>query len=273
MYKFAVIVAAGLAGWFITQPLFADSTHPNTHEIEKVLLMKGGALNAMLIDATAGELTLVGSDSTQIMVEARIVGDDLAPGDYQLTLQEKDGKAVLYAHIKGNKHDDEHIDLVVSLPASMALEVRDRSGDIDISAMSGGLTMIDRSGDITLTDISGATNVDDRSGDIVVDGLTGPLQINDRSGDILLKHIEGNGSIVDRSGDISVKHLSGDLTIEDTSGDIRVKKVSGLVSVDDSSGSIDVKGAGDFRLLSDGSGDVTVKNIAKQPDSKGKNLM
>jgi len=255
MYKLALIVAAGLAGWFITQPLFADSTHPNTHEIEKVLLMKGGALSAMLIDATAGELTLVGSDSTQIMVEARIVGDDLAPGDYQLTLQEKDGKAVLYAHIKGNKHDDEHIDLVVSLPASMALEVRDRSGDIDISAMSGGLTIIDSSGDITLTDISGAKTVDDRSGDIAVDGLTGPLQINDRSGDIF------------------VKHLSGDLTIEDTSGDIRVKKVSGLVTVDDSSGSIDVKGAGDFRLLSDGSGDVTVKNIAKQPDSKGKNLM
>ncbi|MFT6895882.1 MAG: hypothetical protein ACJA13_000279 [Paraglaciecola sp.] len=273
MYKFAVIVATGLAAWFISQPLFADSTPPNTHEIEKALHMQGGALGTMLIDAGAGELSIVGNDSTQIMVEAKIVGDNLAPGDYQLTLQEEDGKAILYAHIKGSMHDNERIDLIVSLPASMVLDVRDRSGDMKVSAMSGGLTIIDSSGDITLTDISGGTTVDDRSGDIMIDGLTGLLQINDRSGEILLKHIEGNASIVDRSGDIFVKHLSGDLTIEDTSGDIKVKKVSGMVSVDDSSGSIAVKEAGDFRLLSDGSGDVTVKNIAKRPDSKDKSLM
>lgn len=273
MHKIAVIVAAGLAAWFISQPLFADLTYQNTQELEKVLQIQAGALNAMLIDAGAGELSVVGSDSTQIKVEAKIVGDDLAPDDYQLTLQEKDGKAVLYAHIKRNMNNDERIDLVISLPASMALEVKDRSGDIDISAMAGGLTISDRSGDITLTDISGPTSVDDRSGDLLIDGLTGPLQIDDRSGQILLKHIAGNSSIVDRSGDIFVKHLTGDLTIEDTSGDITVKKVSGVVSVDDSSGSIDVKGAGDFRLLSDGSGGVTVEKLAKQPDNNGKKLM
>lgn len=273
MYKFTVIILTGLVAWFISQSLFADSIHQNTHETKKVVQMQAGALNSILIDAGAGELSVVGSDSTQIKVEAKIVGDDLAPDDYQLTLEEKDGKVVLYAHIKRIIHDDQRIDLVVSLPVSMALEVRDRSGDIEISAMSGGLTIFDRSGDITLTNISGATNVDDRSGDILVDGLTGPLQINDRSGEIVLKHIEGNSSIVDRSGDIFVKHMAGDLSIEDTSGDIRVKKVTGLVSVDDGSGSIDIKGAGDFKLLGDGSGDVTVKNLVKQPSTNAKTRM
>ena len=263
MHQFAVIIAIGLTACSMSQPLFADSTHHNTHETKKVLQMQAGALKTILIDVGAGQLSVVGSDSNHIKVEATIVGDNLIADNYQLTLEEKAGKVELYAHIKGNKHDDERIDLVVSLPASMALDVRDRSGDIDISVMSGGLTIFDRSGDITLTHISGATNIDDRSGDIWVDGLTGPLQVNDRSGEIWLKHIAGNGNIVDRSGDIFVKHLTGDLRIEDSSGDITVKKITGLVSVDDSSGNINIKAAGDFILLSDGSGDVTVGNLGK----------
>lgn len=263
MSKLGWIVAVGLAYVLFNQTLVAHSDEQNAHYIVRELNMPVGDLTALLIDVGAGDLILVGGDNQHIEIEAKIFGDQLRPDDYRLSLDQQNGRAVIYAHITSDSTEHARIDLIVSVPASMALEVRDGSGDIKISGMTQGLKINDRSGDIRLTSISGTTSIDDRSGDILVDGLTGPIQINDRSGEIWVKHIEGNVSIVDRSGDIYVKHLTGDLTIEDASGDITVKQVSGVVSVDDSSGSIDVKGAGDFNLLDDGSGEVRVENIGK----------
>lgn len=268
MSKFGWFAIAVFTCALLNQRLQAHSYPQNAQSTEHTLSLQLGQLTELLIDAGAGDLQVIGNDSQQINVEAKIFGHDIRPQDYRLSLDEQNGKAVIYAHITSDFDDNARIDLVVSVPASMKLEVRDRSGDIEIQAISGGLTITDRSGAIKLSNIKGATTIDDSSGDILIDGLRGPLKIDDRSGDIVLKRIEGDGRIVDRSGDILVKHLSGNLTIEDSSGDVNVKAVSGVVSVDDSSGSIDIDGAEEFILLNDSSGDVSLANITQQPIAK-----
>lgn len=107
-----------------------------------------------------------------------------------------------------------------------------------------------------------AVDVDDSSGGIVVEG-TGPLRIDDSSGSIRVADVRGSVVIDDSSGGIEVRGVEGELTLEDGSGGIELRAVTGTVRVRDGSGSIEVVQAGaDVIVESDGSGSIGVRDVA-----------
>ncbi|MFT4941567.1 MAG: hypothetical protein ACI88A_004637 [Paraglaciecola sp.] len=263
--KKIILMSLGLTA--ISQSVYANYWDNDNLLSEKTLSLQADTLQAILMDTGAGDMKIVGDTNTDtIKVSASIFGQELDEDEYQLSLEKKGDQAVLYAHITQEHHNNERIDLKISLPATLKLEVRDRSGDIQIESMQGGVSINDSSGDIDLSNITGGLEIDDTSGDISANTVVGDITINDRSGDINLITVEGDTIIHDRSGDIRANTLSGNLDIEDSSGDIRVKTVSGVVTVEDSSGSIYVNGAQDFVLVADGSGDVDLDNILSRSE-------
>lgn len=107
-----------------------------------------------------------------------------------------------------------------------------------------------------------AVDVDDSSGGMVVEG-TGALRIDDSSGSIRVADIRGSVVIDDSSGGIQVRSVEGDVTLEDGSGGIELRSVTGTVRLRDGSGSIEVVEAGaDVIVESDGSGSIGVRDVA-----------
>ena len=237
---------------------------------EKNLSLNADSISTIMIDAGAGDIQISGdTQNDTIEVSAKIFGQELDEDQYQLSLVQKGDRAMLYAHSTQKHHNDsnfQRIDLKITLPAKLKLELRDRSGNIQIESMQAGVSIDDRSGDIELKDISGGLEITDRSGDIAAITIVGGITIDDRSGDINLITVVGDTKIHDRSGEIRVNTLTGNLDIEDSSGDIRVKSVSGIVTVEDSSGNINIDGAEDFVLVDDGSGEVYLDNIRKRAE-------
>jgi DUF4097 and DUF4098 domain-containing protein YvlB len=140
-----------------------------------------------------------------------------------------------------------YIDLEIQVPDSLALRVRDSSGDVEISKVAS-VDLEDSSGDIEISDASGTVEVRDSSGDIEVSDLEGDLNIvSDSSGDIEGENIEGSVRVTaDSSGDISFDGIGRDVVVErDSSGDIRAQRVDG-----------------DFIVLRDSSGDIRFTEIA-----------
>jgi len=140
-----------------------------------------------------------------------------------------------------------YMDLEIDVPADIALDVRDSSGDIEI-------------------DGTGAVRVKDSSGDLEIDNVHGDVVLEDSSGDIDLAAITGNVTVrQDSSGDIDGRRIEGSVRIEkDSSGDIRFRDVRDDFVVErDSSGDItaDTIG-GDFRVLKDGSGEVRSNDVS-----------
>ena len=74
------------------------------------------------------------------------------------------------------------LDLEVELPANVAIEIEDSSGDLEVRDVAA-LDVEDSSGDIALANIGGALRVRDSSGEIRVDGVRGDVQLRDSSGD------------------------------------------------------------------------------------------
>lgn len=246
--KNSIVVCIIVSTAFLSQGLFADGWGSATLSETVQLALADDGIIQLNINAGAGDLAITGKEGQeQITVIAKVFGEDLSDDDYVLSLERKGGKegdkAVLIAQFNNNTHNNERIDLEITMSPSLALLVDDRSGDITIESVSNSLT------------------INDRSGDIELNYITGLVKIDDRSGDVLGKDLRGNVIINDRSGDIQLRDIMGDVKIDDSSGDIRAKNISGVVTVEDSSGDININGANDFRLISDGSGDVSLRNI------------
>ena len=125
------------------------------------------------------------------------------------------------------------LDLDIDVPAGVALEVEDSSGDLEIADV-GALDLDDSSGDITLEHIGGTLRVEDSSGYMRIDGVKGDVSLRDSSVTVT----------EDSSGEIEMHDISGTVHIErDSSGGISVHDIGGDFVVDrDGSGGIDYRG-------------------------------
>lgn len=161
-----------------------------------------------------------------------------------------------------------YMDVHVRMPSALKLDLRDSSGDLDVSGLTNGLDLKDSSGDIRLHDIVGAVNVTDTSGDIEVKGIGGDFTvISDSSGDINVDDVKGSAVVQeDSSGDITLRHVAGDARVDrDSSGDITFEDVGRDAVVGaDGSGDITADGVkGNFTVgaKSGSSGEIHQRNV------------
>lgn len=235
------------------------------YEMNKELELASTSLERFVLDTGAGDLVIRGDkDADKISVRAKIRPDDIDAEDYTLTLEQNGSEAILYAHIESRMFTNSYIDLIVTVPSRLKLEIMDRSGDLEVEDMQADLSIDDRSGDIRLKNIDGELNIKDRSGDITMRAMTGNADIQDRSGDLDIITMTGDLTISDSSGDIMIRTLAGNVELEDGSGDIDIVDVSGKVGVEDGSGDISIDGAESFVLYQDGKGDVELANVKQQ---------
>lgn len=245
--------------------VIAKPSHANIH-VERELSLSAEQLKQLDIEAGAGELRIVGSHSAQeVKVTADIFTSSKDQDDYELTLKQKGDKAYLVAKHHSTSGfwvgSSPRIDVIVTLPADLLLDIHDGSGDIWVKDMNGAIDVQDGSGDVELRNITGNIAVDDGSGDLIVEQVTGNVSILDSSGELLINHINGDIELEDGSGELTVKHVEGYVSIDDGSGDMFVQAISGKVTIEDGSGDIDVEDAGGLTIVDDGSGDLHVSKV------------
>ncbi|MCM2257239.1 MAG: DUF4097 domain-containing protein [Vicinamibacteria bacterium] len=142
-----------------------------------------------------------------------------------------------------------HLDLEVTLPANLPLEVEDSSGSIEI-ADTGALRLTDSSGEIRVQRVGGDVELRDSSGEAEIDDVRGSVRV-----------------IEDSSGELRISRVDGDVVVrEDSSGGIDISAVKGSVRIDeDGSGPIRVRDVGgDFEVGRDGSGGISHEGVKGQ---------
>lgn len=163
--------------------------------------------------------------------------------------------------------DNERIsdDLEVTVPRTMAVEARVRSGDYEISDVGGDVELGADRGDVRLSRIGGNARLEVGHSDLIrAQNVTGKIDITGRGSDIELQDISGqvviNGSY---SGTLSFKNLAMPLQFEGASRntELNVQAVPGEIRMD--LGEFTAENlTGPIRLVT-GSRDVTVTNFTK----------
>lgn len=214
------------------------------HE-ERQLQLNAAGLTELKAETEAGDLKIIGVKGlNQIEVSADLYSSEDRP--FTLSL-EKQGSAAVLKAIGGPctgicTGSSAYADLIVKVPAELALTLQDGSGDLQIEGLSADLVIEDGSGNVTL---QGGNN----------------LVLEDGSGNASLTQLTGNLSVEDGSGDLFIQQVAGTVLVEDGSGDVDIRQVKGMVSVSDGSGDIRVQQAGGFSLLDDGSGELNTEQI------------
>ena len=235
-----------------TQAVAADCRYEQT--LDRTLDVTNA--ESLRIIAAAGDLVVTGiADAQQVSITVSICASKKAwlnqarletradtAASIEMQLPERGtgfsffGRSYIYA------------DLVLEVPADLALEIRDSSGDTELKRV-------------------GALQLDDSSGDILINEVNGRIEINDSSGDIRLNRVRGELTITDSSGDVVARDISGSVrVVSDSSGDLRFRDVAGSVLVEnDSSGDIvTARIGGDVTVLKDGSGDIRTDSVLGQ---------
>jgi len=226
-------------------------------EKTQVLTLPAEGIAKLEVTAGAGFLRVSGVEGGRaVEVKAGIVVsgvDDKDMEEYikdhvEFELRKSGQAAVLVGRIRDHGFSfiprDARVDLTVTVPKALAVEIDDGSGELTVSDISGGLRVKDGSGSIGIKNIVGDLWIDDGSGEIEVDG------------------VQGNVDIIDGSGETDVRDVTGDLSIDDGSGGITLRKIGGNVTVEDGSGSLEIDDVGkDVRIRHKGSGGVDIRNV------------
>ncbi len=115
-----------------------------------------------------------------------------------------------------------HIDLEVIVPAGMAVDIKDGSGDLSVSG-TGDLNVVDGSGETRIFAIAGNVKVKDGSGELTIEDVQGNVDVDDGSGEIDIVKVAGSVTVRDGSGDIDVRDVQLEVSIlEDGSGDVNI---------------------------------------------------
>ena len=124
------------------------------------------------------------------------------------------------------------LDLVIEVPVTLALDVDDGSGDVEI-LNTGSVELEDGSGNLEIRGTTGNVRVNDGSGGIILDGIDGNVRVSDGSGEIRGRNITGDFIVdEDGSGSIDVDRVAGDFVVDnDGSGSIRYDTVKGKVDI------------------------------------------
>ncbi|MFD2167599.1 hypothetical protein ACFSJY_15215 [Thalassotalea euphylliae] len=219
--------------------------------LEEELSLEANALERFDIEAGAGSLIIKGDETASgIQVKADIRTTDAK--DYTLVLTRSGSTATLVAkhhsHMGYWNGSSPKIDLTITMPANLKLDIDDGSGEIKISNINNGLRLEDGSGSAKIENVKGNVRIDDGSGELVV------------------KSVQGDVDLKDGSGGLRVSNISGDLDIDDGSGSLTVMDVTGQVTIDDGSGSIDVNRAGALKIIESGSGGLSFSDIKGDVD-------
>jgi len=265
--KYTKIIAALSLTTLMSGCIVIASTpsRANFHQHEE-LTLDARSITAMDIDTGSGSLIIQGEAGlTEIRVTADIYTNKKNSDDYELTLTQSGDTGYLVAKNNSTSGfwvgDSPHIDITIHLPESLALDVEDGSGSIEVNDILGKLDIKDGSGSITVKNIGNDTSIHDGSGEIEISQIKGKLDIVDGSGEITVEDVQGNLTIDDGSGTIYAKNINGNANIDDGSGDLTVKQVTGIITIDDGSGSININDAGGLKIIDDGSGGLKVNNV------------
>ncbi|MFO7305807.1 MAG: hypothetical protein C0P74_009835 [Gammaproteobacteria bacterium] len=264
-------VALVLAAHLLTSPLLAAQDCRFTAERTAETPVDG--VVRLVVRAGAGSLDISGKTGTRTV---RASGTACASSKallerIQLRLERRGDELVLEA-LAGEAsvsprtwfRGSQRLDLSVTLPAGLAIDVEDDSGETQIANV-GEARIVDGSGSLEIEHVRGALNVRDKSGSLTIRNVEGPVRVEDGSGELAIAAVAGDVIVAnDGSGDIEIDDIKGNVTIgPDGSGDISITRVAGSVRIEnDGAGAIVVRLVEhDVTIEEDSSGDIVVEDV------------
>jgi len=197
----------------------------------------------VVFDNPRGNLKITGADTAEVAITGRKTVRAQGRGDADRTNGNTpveiipEGDHLLVRSNQERASNDQRLsdDLEITLPRRLAIEVRGRQGDYEISDIAGDVQLTGSRGDVRLNRVGGNARVEVNRSDLVraVD-IKGRLDVQGQGSDLYLENVGGqvtiNGAF---SGSLDFKNLAKPLQFEGTRNtELHVQAVPGHINMD-----------------------------------------
>lgn len=126
-------------------------------------------------------------------------------------------------------------DLDITVPKSLDIETRGRTGDFTADGIGGAVDVVSGRGDIRLTNIGKDVKIEaSRTGLVRASGVKGNLDVTSHSGnDVQIDNIQGQVTINgEYSGNLEFGQIAKSFHFQSRQSDFRVEKLPGTITMD-----------------------------------------
>jgi hypothetical protein len=181
-------------------------------------------------------------------------------GTITLTTQYPDALVRGGLRRSGNRDVSFSVDYDLLVPDRLPVVVRNRFGDVAVTGMKGGGSIINASGRVTAIDGSGRYDIENRFGMVEAARLAGNVVIRGANGPVSASSITGTVNISNTFGNVNAATISGDAIIVNANGSVVAIGIGGRADLRTTFGKVDFRDVG-FVAASSANGSVSGSNV------------
>jgi hypothetical protein len=255
--------------------VFAEAREEVTRSFERVITVNGSP--TLLVDHRLGDLRVRAHARNDLRIQATIhVSADsrsdasVLAGRIQIDVQESSGTISVTTRYpdlgqrdgwRGRRDVSFSVDYDLLVPDRLPVNVRNRFGDVDVSGMKGGGSIVNASGRVVAADGGGRYAIENRFGAIEAMRLSGDLTIRGANGPVTANTITGAVNISNRFGDVNASTIRGDTVIVNANGSVEAASITGRADLSTRFGRIDAQGVKGGLRVSAANGAVKVADV------------
>jgi hypothetical protein len=152
------------------------------------------------------------------------------------------------------------VDYDLLVPELMPVNLRNRFGNVSVSGMKSGGSIVNASGRVTAVDGSGRFSIENRFGNVEAMRLSGDLTIRGANGPVSANNITGIVSISNTFGNVNAATIQGDATIVNANGSVEASGITGRADLRTTFGTVEFRDVG-VVTASSANGSVSGVNV------------
>jgi hypothetical protein len=247
-----------------------------TRSVERVITVTGTP--PLLVEHRMGDLRVRAHARDQLRIQATIqvsadsrseasvlaeriqIDVQESPGSISVTTRYPD--ALIRESLRRNRNRDVSfsVDYDLLVPERMPVNLRNRFGDVAVTGMKGGGSIVNAGGRVTAVDGGGRYDIENRFGTVEALRLSGEVTIRGANGPVSANTITGTVNISNRFGNVNAAVIRGDATIVNANGSVEASGISGRSDLRTTFGTVDFRDVG-MVTASSANGSVTGSNV------------
>ncbi len=134
--------------------------------------------------------------------------------------------------------------LVLTAPASLAVNISNEYGDVRTSGFAGPVTVDNSYGDVDVEDVAGNVQIKNRYRSSAVRRVGGDVKIENQRGRVLAEEIAGGVQLSTERDNLTARQVGGDALVRNQYGSVTLDGIEGSARVEAKGSSVTLSGIG-----------------------------
>jgi hypothetical protein len=152
------------------------------------------------------------------------------------------------------------VDYDLIVPERLPVNLRNRFGDVAVTGMKAGGSIVNASGRVAALDGAGRYDIENRFGSVEALRLSGDVTIRGANGPVSANTITGMVNISNRFGNVNATTIHGDVVIINSNGSVDASGITGRADLRTTFGTVEFRDVG-IVTASSANGSVTGANV------------